>query len=81
MVDNPTKSGTPSKSKPRAFGIEPGTLRGNSLQYSGPPPIDPEEELISRVDKMSGPEMRSWLKQDPQNRERLNQAHARRGRT
>ena len=82
MSSDTTKPGVPFvaplKPKPRAFGIEPGVFRGSTLRYSGPPPVDPDNELIARVEKMSGSEMRHWLKQG-HNREMYNQALAAKG--
>jgi len=68
----------PPKPKSPAFGVEPGTLRGSAMQYSGAPAQDPDATLVDDVNKMGAKEYRNFLR-IPGNRERVNAAFAARG--
>jgi len=73
-----TPPAPPPKPKAPAFGVEPGTLRGSAMQYSGAPAQDPDVTLVDDVNKMGAKEYRNFLRV-PGNRERVNAAFAARG--
>ena len=68
MPNDTTKPEAPLSAPPKTRkqftgGIQPGTFRGSSLQYSGPPPIDPDDALVAQVKAMDASAMRHFLKQ------------------
>lgn len=67
------------KAKRRFGDIQPGSLRGARPEFmpQAPPP-DPDKELLEKVKKMSASELRMWMKEDPQNRKRLEEAQRKR---
>ena len=87
MSSDTTKSGVPFVAPPKSRkqfnpgGIQPGTFRGSVLQYSGgPPPSDPDADLLAEVKAMDAATMRRWLKQSD-NRQRYDEALANKGKT